>query len=185
MPDLVSAKEYGKMHGVSHVAVLKWIDAGKLGPIGDAMVKEGKSWRIDVQKADAYLRDLARETNQSRLFAAPAAATPAGSPEASLPSGPRAKSSSTMGLDTYQGATAWKAKYEALLAQHKYEIESGKFILADEVKAEWFARTRTARDTLLTIPDRIAPILAAESDETAVRKLLFEEIHQALEELAQ
>ena len=182
MPDLVSAKEFGKMRGVSHVAVLKWIDSGKLGPIGDAVVKEGKAWKIDVQKADAYFRDLARETNQARLFDSSAATA---SPAAATPQTPSpAKSSPAMDLNTYKGATAWRAKYEALLSQHEFEIKSGKYVLADEVAAAAFAKARTVRDMLLTIPDRIGPILAAESDEAKIRSTLSAEIHQALEELA-
>jgi hypothetical protein len=179
MPDLVNAKEYGKLHGVSHEAVRKWIESGKLGPIGDAVVKGGKAWAIDVQKADAYYNDLARETNQSRLFD-PA---PGGDPQPGAPAEPPKKSAHEFNLNTYKGATAWRQKYEALRSQHEYEVESGKYVLVEEVRAAAFNKARLVRDTLLTIPDRIGAILAAETDEAKVRQILGTEIKMALEEL--
>jgi hypothetical protein len=40
------------------------------------------------------------------------------------------------------------------------------------------------RDALRTIPDRVAPIVAAETDQAAIHALLLKEIGQALEGLS-
>ena len=41
--------------------------------------------------------------------------------------------------------------------------------------AQIFALGRRARDTLLGVPDRLAPILAGESDQSVIHRLLTEE----------
>lgn len=46
-----------------------------------------------------------------------------------------------------------------------------------------FALGRRARDTLLGVPDRLAPILAGETDQTVIHRLLTEEITRGLSEL--
>jgi hypothetical protein len=42
----------------------------------------------------------------------------------------------------------------------------------------------TTRDALLQIPARLSPLLAAESDPASVQKMLYTELHQALQHLA-
>ncbi len=59
---------------------------------------------------------------------------------------------------------------------------AAKFVDADEIEAVAF-RARVVRDSLLDIPDRLAAVLAAESDSRKVHALLSAEIRQALEEL--
>ena len=61
-------------------------------------------------------------------------------------------------------------------------MEAGKYVDADEVKVAAFNKARIVRDGLLNIPDRLAALLAAESDEHKVHKLLASEIRAVLEE---
>ena len=72
----------------------------------------------------------------------------------------------------------------ARLAKLEFEQKSGKLVDADEVRAQIFALGRRARDSLLGIPDLMAPILAGESDPAIVHRLLAEEIERCLTELA-
>ena len=53
-----------------------------------------------------------------------------------------------------------------------------------EVENEAFTVRRRIRDTLLTIPDRIAGIVSAEPDQRKNYDLLMKEITAALEELS-
>ena len=53
----------------------------------------------------------------------------------------------------------------------------------EEVAAAAFNKARIARDALLSIADRLAPILAAQSDAAAIHAALSSEIRTALQEL--
>lgn len=63
----------------------------------------------------------------------------------------------------------------ALRAGHLYEKEA--------MDKAMFERGRQVRDALLSIPDRVAGIIAAEMDQTKVHALLYKELHQALVDL--
>ena len=56
----------------------------------------------------------------------------------------------------------------------------GVIVLVDEVDRAGFALTRTVRDNLQNIPDRLAEQLAVETDPTRARSGLAEEIRRAL-----
>ena len=60
--------------------------------------------------------------------------------------------------------------------------ERGKLIQVSAVRATWTARIVSARDVLLQIPSRLAPVLAAETDPTTVSLLLEDEIGRAMDE---
>ena len=51
------------------------------------------------------------------------------------------------------------------------------------MKAQVFALGRRARDTLLGIPDRLAPVLAGHTDPAVIHRLLTEELTRGLAEL--
>ncbi len=53
-----------------------------------------------------------------------------------------------------------------------------------EIEKEGFAMGRQIRDAILSIPDRLAPLLAAETDQHKVRMELDTGLRQALEGLA-
>lgn|SRR5574340_74403 len=60
-----------------------------------------------------------------------------------------------------------------------------KEYLAREPLSKWlFEVVRTCRDTMLSIPDRLAGILAAEGDQFKVHAALSQEIHRALTDFA-
>jgi hypothetical protein len=73
---------------------------------------------------------------------------------------------------------------EARLAEVKLAEYQERLIDAATVKAETFTLARIARDKLLSIPDRIAAIMAAETDSEIIRVCLENELRIALEGLA-
>ncbi|MCK9570085.1 hypothetical protein M0R72_14170 [Candidatus Pacearchaeota archaeon] len=68
--------------------------------------------------------------------------------------------------------------------QRRNDIEEKKYISAQDVRAAAFAKARAVRDAILNISDRIAPILAAESDSMKIKEILDLEHRNALEELS-
>ena len=73
---------------------------------------------------------------------------------------------------------------EANLSEMKEAEERGSLIRVDAVKATLATAMATAREALLQIPSRLAPLLAADTDPANVQNLLHVEIHQALLHLA-
>jgi len=60
----------------------------------------------------------------------------------------------------------------------------GRFVPVDDVKKAAFGTACRVRDSTLNIPDRVAPILAAEMDAGKLHAVLLDEFRQALEHLA-
>jgi len=70
------------------------------------------------------------------------------------------------------------------LLEIRARAESGKLIAADEVKIAAFRRARIVRDGMLNLPDRVAALLAAETDVAKVHAILTKEIRLILEEIS-
>ena len=85
---------------------------------------------------------------------------------------------------SYAQSRAVREAYLARLAKIEYEERLGKLISRDEVQVAAFNKFRIFRDGLLNIPDRVAAVLAAESDSHKVHELLTGEIRKALHEFA-
>ena len=70
------------------------------------------------------------------------------------------------------------------LLEVRAKEQLSKLVDADEMKAVAFNKARVVRDGLLNIPDRIAAVLAAETDPRKVHQILTAEIRTVLEELS-
>jgi hypothetical protein len=157
---LVSIRPYAKHRGVSHTAVQKAIKQGRI-----RLSPDGK---IDQEAAD---REWSRNSSPVN---APAKPTARAAPVSDRPGGG----------PTYAQSRAVRELYLARLAKIEFEERSGKLLSRDEVTTAAFTRARTMRDNLLNIPDRIAPMLAAESDPAVVHQILSDEIRQVLNDLS-
>jgi hypothetical protein len=76
-----------------------------------------------------------------------------------------------------------RRKWAAKIEQLKYRKLAGEFLLREAVKREAFEVARLARDQLLSIPDRLSGILAAEMDPHKVFSTLDAEIRRVLADL--
>jgi len=85
---------------------------------------------------------------------------------------------------TYQKARTTKEHYAALQAQIAYEKEIGLLLVADEAKAAVADGDAIIRNRLESLPDVLAPQLAAETDEQKIRSILFDQVEQLLSELS-
>ena len=159
----LSITAYARHRGVSHVAVLKAIKAGRIEKEPDGT--------IDPAKADAAWE---RNTNkaQKRKVEKPADADAHVGPPI-VNSGP-----------SFAQSRAIKEAYNARLAKLEYEEKSGALVRTDTVKVAWFNALRVLRDRALNLPDRLAPLLAAETDPKIVRDLLEEELRTVLTDAA-
>jgi len=151
----LSITAYARHRGVSHVAVLKAIKTGRITKEPDGT--------INPAKADAAWE---RNTNQAQQRNDSHNSAPA-------ISGP-----------SYAQSRAIREAYSARLAKLEYEEKSGALVRADSVKVAWFNVLRVLRDRVLNLPDRMAPLLAAEPDVRKTHELLENELRQILEDAA-
>lgn len=166
----LSITAYARHRGVSHVAVLKAIKAGRIEKEFDGS--------IDSVKADAA---WARNTNQSQQRKSVKRNEPQRNEvETETPVGPPIVNSGP----SFAQSRAIKEAYNARLAKLSYEEKSGALVRTDNVKVAWFNTLRVLRDRTLNLPDRLAPLLAAETDPKIVRELLEEELRIILNDAA-
>jgi hypothetical protein len=171
--------EWARRHGFSRQYVSRLVSKGVVHLING---------KVDPAQADAALAAIreparpARRTKPTQTGRGHRSAAAPSSPEAS---GPEPLSLPHGGdLPTLLLKTRIKSEVErARLLEIKARVEAGKYVDADEIKVAAFNRARVVRDSLLNIPDRLAGVIAAESDAQKVHAMLATEIRQALEEL--
>ena len=73
--------------------------------------------------------------------------------------------------------------FEALLKKLEYEERSGKLVDVSKMEVDAFTAARVARDKLLAIPDRVAPILVGITDIHELKEVLRKEIITSLQNL--
>jgi phage terminase Nu1 subunit (DNA packaging protein) len=175
--NLLTQKEYAAHRGVSAVSVCKAVKAGRISLI------DGKIDPVvaDIQwQANSRARAPARPAPAQHQAAAPAplAVPAASSQEGSGGVGAEPKP------EVYWDARGRRETAEAAIAEMKEAEMRGTLIRADAVRSAWAGRITGARDALLQIPGRLAPVLAAETDLDRVVELLEAELRQALLQLS-
>lgn len=161
----LSISAYARHRGVSHVAVHKAIKTGRIEREPDGT--------IDVAKADAAWQKNTNpaQKRKTEKDVAPAPERPVDPPIVN--SGP-----------SFAQSRAIREAYNARLAKLSYEEKSGNLVKTDMVKVAWFNTLRVLRDRVLNMPDRMAPLLSAESDQKVIRDLLDKELRQILSDAA-
>lgn len=158
---LLSLREYARLRGVSLFTVQAAIRDGR---ITTTLGPDGKP-KIDPATADP---EFVANTDPSKQ-------------------GRKAKKTYEEGEpapNSFLAHRTSKEGYQSKLRRLEYLEKRKKLLPASEVKAEAFRLARTVRDSLLNIPDRLAGILAAETDPHKVHLLLTDELTKALEALA-
>ena len=180
---LISQSEYARARGVSRQYVSRLVKQGVI------TLENGK---IDPARADAALearRDPGRAPRRKavKTGAERVQKTPAQDASVSVPVSTETvmlPGSGNGDLPKMLLKTRIKSELEkGKLLEIKARVEAGKYVDADEVKVAAFNRARIVRDGLLNIPDRMASLLAAESDGAKIHTILNAEIRSVLEEL--
>ena len=167
----VTIPEYSKMIGYNEQYIRRVI--AKRIITKKALKKKGKRWLVNPEQADIDRdKNLAPE-NRKKLKTKPT------DQEKETVS----KKAGTAHLD-YAECRRLNEQYKAGLRKLEYDQKSGSLISADKVEQDYFNIGRTIRDSLLSIPNRIGAILAAEDDQLKVANILKTEIIQALEILS-
>lgn len=180
---LLSVRAYAKHRGVSHPAVLRALNTGRISSRPDG--------KIDPAVADAEWdarTDPTRPLNsvtgnpKHRRGADGFSSATLGTGAAGGAGG--AGSAIAHVANQYASARAVREAFEAKLSELEFRERSAKLVDADEVRAATFTLARKMRELLLTVPDRVSPILAPIGDALVIHRLLSEELLRVAGEIA-
>jgi hypothetical protein len=182
--NLMTQAEYARHRGCSKVAVGKAVKAGRISLVNG---------QIDPDVADIQWQRNTRArishgqgTRSTATAPAPGVGVGESGP-ALFPDTPDDAASGDGSGASSDGYTASRNRREAAdaeMAELKLAEAQNSLIRVDAVKSALGSVFSTTRDALLQIPARLSPLLAAESDPASVQKMLYTELHQALQHLA-
>lgn len=167
---LISQNEYAKRRGVSREAVRQHVVAGRISLI------DGK---IDPVVADAQW--TANVRNPKAAFVRPKQLIE----HRPIQNDPSPDIDIAKTVYALQLARAKRETHEANLAEMKERQRAGELVELAQVHLAYTTLAAQLRAALERIPDKLAPRLAAETDEHAVHALLLTELDQTLIDMGQ
>jgi hypothetical protein len=176
MPGL-SQRAYARHRGVTHRAVQKAIKAGRITRNSDGTIDPATAdaqWKANTDPAGPTANGTQRvpvSVSQPQVIPV-APRTPGGNGDASSPP-----------AGGYLASRAVREAYRARREKLAFERDSGALVPIEDVRATAFATGRRIREHLLTLPDRIAPLVAGFSDAGECHRVITEEVEHVLEEL--
>lgn len=165
----MSIAEYAKLVKVTPRRVYAWRDEGKFSE--GTLFREGGKLMLDVDRANA---DLHRTKDPARS-------------QADIPEPAEMRQTiEAAGLDgvpDFQESKALHEHYKAALKKLEFDEKAGTLVKKEDVNKEMFECARGTRDALMAIPNRVASVLAAETDADAIKNRLDGEIRVALQQV--
>lgn len=177
MGELVSGREYARRRGVSHTAVRKAIESGRIAEA----VKAGK---IDVDIANAKWSANTDQAQQRDAAALRARSSAGQGAQGKLFEEKKEHPEQSKQAALFNTSKAVRESYRAKKERLETEKLEGSLVPRAKVDAALFRKGRTVRDSILTVPDRLCAELAAETDAARVRARLYDELEAALLELS-
>ena len=170
----ISQAEFARRVGCSRQNISKLVLAGKIPKNEKGKLNFYAALRAYEENTDPGHHE--RLSKNSMATEAPAAAPVEDSPG-------EEKQLSLVAVNTgdkFKNARAKREEHSADLAGLKLAKEAGELVSAAKVQQDAFNLARGLRDALSSLPERLAPILAAEQDDRKVASTLEEEINKAL-----
>ena len=162
--------QYATDRGVEYTQLSKWAGQGRFS--SDALRKEKRSWVVaDPQELDRQVA-AAKAPDRGGRGGAPA-----------IDQALQQQQNQAAAIPSFAQSRAIREAYAARLTRLEFDQRSGKLIDKAELKMKLAKLHMAVRDSLRTIPDRVAPIVAAETDQAKIHAMLLKEIGQALEGL--
>jgi hypothetical protein len=162
---------YAQDRGVEYTQLSKWAGQGRFS--ADALRKEGRKWIVaDAQELDRQVA-AAKAPDRGGRGGAPA-----------IDQALVQQQNQAAAIPSFAQSRAIREAYAARLTRLEFDQRSGKLVDKAELKMRLARLHMSVRDALRTIPDRVAPIVAAETDQAKIHAMLLKEIGQALEGLS-
>ncbi len=176
--ELISQREYARRRGISHVAVQRAVNAGRISTV------EGK---IDPDQADReWIQNTDHSKPRNRITGRPKHTRTPGEPSEPMDFGGPVEASGGNGTASgYAKARAARELYAAQLSKLELDRQRGILVRADEVRIGAFNMARKARDQLIALPERLSTVLAAIQDPSEIQRVLEEEVERICQEIAE
>lgn len=162
----MNLREYAESRGKSYQTLARWAQQGRL----TELKKKGKAWVIDDPQA--LDQEVAAAKSPDR-----GGSKPGDNIDASL----KRQQADERAIPSFARSRAIREAFAAKLSELEFKQRSEKLVDKAELKLKLAKLHMAVRDALRTIPDRVAPIVAAEQDQAKIHALLLKEIGQALE----
>ncbi len=163
--------DYAKDRGVEYTQLSKWAGQGRFS--SDALRKEKRNWVVaDPQELDRQV-SAAKSPDRGGRGGAPA-----------IDQALAQQQNQAAAIPSFAQSRAIREAYAARLTRLEYDQRSARLVDKNELKMRLVKLHMGVRDALRTIPDRVAPIVAAEIDQAKIHAMLLKEIGQALEGLS-
>jgi len=172
----VSLRAYARMRGCSLPAVQKAIKSKRITLLPDGT--------IDPERANQeWERNTLAGGAPKRTPAAPRGGGSKVTASAAPPAVPQPASAMSDPVRQYLRSRAVNETFKAKISQLEYEERSRKLIPA--ARASEYAATFSAivKDALMSMPDRLAPMLAAVDEEKAIHRMLLAEVTAVLKKV--
>lgn len=161
--------QYAQSRGLSYQTLARWAQRGRL----TTLKRDGKAYVIpDPQALD---REIASIKSPDRGGKAPST---------NVDEQLRRQQADERAVPSFARSRAIREAFSAKLSELEFKQRSGKLVEKSELKMRLAKLHMNVRDALRTIPDRVAPIVAAETDQAKIHAMLLAEIGQALEGLS-
>ena len=162
---------YAKDRGVEYTQLSKWAGQGRFS--SDALRKEKRNWVVaDPLELDRQVA-AAKSPDRGGRGGAP-----------SIDQALAQQQNQAAAIPSFAQSRAIREAYAARLTRLEYDQRSARLVDKNELKMRLVKLHMGVRDALRTIPDRVAPIVAAENDQAKIHAMLLKEIGQALEGLS-
>lgn len=202
MADWISLREFARRRDVTLQAVQKAIATKR---ITDAAVRRDGTGRLKAIDADQAAIDWHRNTDPelalrtgtvipppaSVVLANPDIGIPisAGAPpdairQLALPASDAAADRAPLEDDSFRRDRAENERLKKVNAELDLAERLKLLVPVKEVRRVAFESLRETHDTLIRLPDRLAPLIAAETDPVKIHALMTHEIRGALNALA-
>ena len=150
---LISQAEYARHRGKSRQYISRLAKAGAL------VMRGGK---VDAAATDAVLDDRPEPVSE-RVVTTPVDAAPS--------------------VTTFAQAKTADMVFKAKLRKMEYDVRMGKLVEAELVRQRWSTIYRLIVDRVLAWPNRMAPEVAALTDERQVRETILREARALVNDL--
>jgi hypothetical protein len=169
---LLNQAEYARHKGVSREAIRKAILSGRITQtVLESGVKGIDPELADKQWADnTFIGNVRSKDGDAIIASENATSDEAKKAEVSGPS--------------YADSRAKREKLAAEMLEMELEIKAKRLVRADEVEHQAFEDGRKIRNSIMSLPDRLAPLLASETDVSKIHTILLREFSSTLKGLS-
>jgi hypothetical protein len=184
-PEIATFREFARIAGFKpgYITQLRKDDRLVLTPDGKHVRVQESIERIEATKDPTRIGVVKRHAAERAAKGAAAPSAPGAEPAA----GNETEGDDEPEGDKQSGYQYWRERGErakALSAERENDVAEGKLMIAADVEQHIAAAATVLRTKLESLPDALAPELAAMSDESKVRATLASRIGEALNEIS-